>query len=130
MRVSSFQSEDREIARWSEPLVADDVYYAYETSLGGKTDLSEFLGRQHCRMWRSLLEGEARRAEASRRDLVRFAKGAGFGEDVLNAIDMKIFNNLLDIILRRGLGSRDAARTDGMTLVHAASTLGEIRRAA
>jgi len=130
MRVSTLQTEKREISRWSEPLVADDVYHAYEACFGGKTDFSEFLGRQHCRMWRSLLEGEAQHARLARRELVRFAGNAGLGEDLLNAIDMKIFNNLLEIILRRGFGSRDSARVDGMTLVHAASTLGEIRKAA
>jgi hypothetical protein len=130
MRVSPAHSEEREIARWSEPLVADDIYNAYEACFGGKSDLTEFLGRHHCRMWRSLLEGEARRAELTRRELVQFAQRAGIGEEVLTAIDMKIFNNLLEIILRRGMGSRDSARSDGMTLVHAASTLGEIRRAA
>jgi hypothetical protein len=130
MRASVFSTTSKEIVRWSEPLVADHIYNEYERLLGGRSDASESLGRQHCRMWRHLLDSEAQRAHVARRDLVNLARLARINPAEIEAMDAAIFDELLNVILRRGLSSRDSARLDGMVLVRAASTLGEIRQAA
>lgn len=121
-------SED--IARWSEPLVADQIYGAYERAIGARNEVSETLGRQHCRVWRNLLDGEAQRAQSARRDLLTLAHMSRIDLPTLEKIDSAIFDYLLGVILRRRQGSEAAARIDGMALVKAASTLGEIRKAA
>ncbi|MBU3889041.1 hypothetical protein FM996_01270 [Methylosinus sporium] len=87
------------------------------------------LGRQHCRMWRSLLEGEPLLARDARNDLVLLARRANIEERSLEAIDETVMDELFRVILRRWQG-RDEARLHGMALMIAASTLGEIRRAA
>jgi hypothetical protein len=120
----------KEIARWSEPLVADHIYPEYERYFGGKNELSEELGRRHCRVWRNLLNGEAPHVKSARGNLLKLAHMVNLDDGALEAIDAAIFNDLLDVILRRCHGSRDKARLDGMTLVQAASMLGEIRKAA
>ncbi len=130
MRGKPFRTIDEEIARWSEPLVADQIYDAYERWLGGACDESETLGRHHCRLWRNLLSGDIPHARQARGDLVEFARVAKGGEAILEAIDAAVLNELLQIILRRAPSSRDAARKDGMALMRAASTLGGMRAAA
>ncbi|HEY8260379.1 MAG TPA: hypothetical protein VIG55_04135 [Methylosinus sp.] len=87
------------------------------------------LGRQHCRMWRSLLEGETVLARDARSDLVKLARRANVDERSLEAIDESVMDELFRVILRRWHG-RDEAHLNGMALMIAASTLGEIRRAA
>jgi hypothetical protein len=120
----------RDIARWSEPLVADHIYGDYERAIGARNEVSETLGRQHCRMWRNLLAGEAQRAHLARRDLLSLAQKWRIDLATLEKIDAAIFDYLLGVILRRCQGSETAAKIDGLALVQAASTLGEIRKAA
>jgi hypothetical protein len=81
-------------------------------------------------MWRNLLEGQTTRALEARRNLIRLAYGARLDMRELEEIDQSIFDDLLGVILRRCKGSHVAARLQGMALVMAASTLGEIRKAA
>jgi len=130
MQSEDISGKGRDLTRWSEPLVADHIYGEYERRIGRRDDISETLGRQHCRMWRNLLDGEALRADAARRDLLKLAAMAGLAPETLDAIDAAIFDELLNVILRRGWSSRDTARLEGLALVQAASTLGEIRHAA
>jgi hypothetical protein len=130
MRVKLFHSKDEEIARWSEPLVADHIYGAYEHWLGGKCDGSEELGRRHCRLWRNLLSGDIQRARQTRGDLLKHARLADAGEEILEAIDAAVLSELLHVILRRSQSALEESRVDGMALMQAASALGGIRSAA
>jgi hypothetical protein len=129
MRLRSFEETRREIARWSEPLVADRILMVYDQRLVGVEGASsQALVFQHCRMWRNLLEGQTGRALEARRNLVRLAQRACLGEHDLEEIDRSILDELLGVILRRCQGSLIAARAQGMTLMMAASALGEIRK--
>lgn len=130
MQSREFAETSREIARWSEPLVADRIFGVYQSWFQGRRQMWDALGRQHCRMWRSLLEGEALLARDARSDLMKLAKCANLEERSLEAIDESVMDELFRVILRRWQGSRDEARLNGMALVLAASTLGEIRKAA
>lgn len=130
MRVELFHTKDEEIARWSEPLVADHIYGAYEHWLGGQCDESESLGRRHCRLWRSLLSGDTQSARWARSDLVEHARLSDAGEDILEAIDAAVMSELLQVILRRSPNARAESRMDGMALMQAAAALGGIRVAA
>ncbi len=130
MRAKPNGLTGKEIARWSEPLIADYIYTAYERCFGGPTEASEALGRQHCRLWRNLLDNEPVIARYLRRELLKAAAAEKLGAATLDAIDVGVFDHLMDIIMRRSQRSRDTAHSDGMTLVQAASTLGEIRKVA
>lgn len=131
MRDAGFSQESAEVGAWSEPLVADRIFGAYEQLFGGRTEGSEALGRQHCRMWRNLLAPGAQvHAQFARRELIKLARRAQLRDSDVERIDAAILADLLNLILRRGHGSIDSARSDGMALVQAASTLGEIRRVA
>lgn len=130
MQSREFAETSREIARWSEPLVADRIFGVYQAWFQGQGQMSDALGRQHCRMWRRLLEGEAILAKDARSNLVKLAKYANLEERSLEAIDETVMDELFRVILRRWQGSRDEARLNGMALVLAASTLGEIRKVA
>jgi hypothetical protein len=130
MQFREFAETSIEIASWSEPLVADRIFGVYQSWFRGHRQMWDALGRQHCRMWRSLLAGEASLARNARSDLLKLARRANLGEQNLAAIDESVMDELFRVILRRWQGSHDAARLNGMALVRAASTLGEIRRAA
>jgi hypothetical protein len=130
MFARTYSKTSQDIARWSEPLVADQIYAAYERAVCARNEVSETLGRQHCRMWRNLLCGETQRAQFARRDLVKLARMASVDLALVEEIDAAIFDFLLGVVLRRCHGSEAAARIDGLALVQAASTLGEIRMAA
>ncbi len=130
MRTRDFEDTSREIARWSEPLVADRILMVYDQRLAGEESASQALVFQHCRMWRNLLEGQTLRALEARRNLVKLAHRARLSDRDLEEIDKSILDELLGVILRRCQGSHMAARLQGMALVMAASALGEIRKAA
>ena len=129
MHAEGFDISDGDIARWSEPLVADRIYCAYErcrpTRLAAST-----LGRLHCQVWRCLLDGETMVARRLRQDLVKVGQAHGIAATTMDAIDASVIEELLDVVMRRSPGSRAVARSEGMTLVNAAGALGEIRAAA
>jgi hypothetical protein len=130
MHTKTCEISTRQIASWSEPLIADYVFAAYERCFGGPCEAARILARQHCRVWRSLLRSELGGARASRAELLQSAARQRLAGAAIDAIDTGVFEQLLDIVVRRGQRWRDLAHSDGMALVHAASTLGEIREVA
>jgi hypothetical protein len=130
MPAREIEFSTSEIARWSEPLIADFIYSAYEQCFGGRTPASEALGGRHCRLWRNLLNEEPTVAVYLRRELLKAAAVERLPISTVDAIDAAVLDSLLDVLMRPGLRSRDSARNDGLSLVHAASTLGEIRKVA
>ncbi|MGA8171189.1 MAG: hypothetical protein WB816_10240 [Methylocystis sp.] len=130
MPAKPAQFPSSEIIRWSEPVIADCIYSAYERCFGGQTEISEALARCHCRLWRNLLNAEPVVARYLRRELVKAASDQRMSSAAVDAIDAAVFSHLLEVLMRPGQRPRDVAREDGMLLVHAASTLGEIRKVA
>ena len=112
-----------EMARWSEPLIADQVYRRYERYLGDRNAASETLGRLHCRMWRLLLSGKAAEAQSVLRHLSSVARLANLDDRLLESINAAIFNDLLGVIVRRCRCSREMTRVAGRMLLQAAETL-------
>ncbi|HYA81170.1 MAG TPA: hypothetical protein VED87_09600 [Methylocystis sp.] len=129
MHAEGFFISDRDIARWSEPLVADSIYCAYERCRPSRLAAST-LGRLHCQVWRCLLDGETIVARRLRQDLVKEGQAHGITATTMDAIDATVIEELLVVVMRRSQRSRAMARSEGMTLVNAASALGEIRAAA
>jgi hypothetical protein len=130
MRAKATETSTRDLANWSEPLIADYIFSAYENLFGGPCDVAETLARQHCRMWRNLLHGQPTIAAYLRRELTKAVEIARLAPDAIDTIDMGVFEHLLEVVMRKGARTRDLARNEGMTLVAAASTLGEIRKVA
>ncbi len=130
MYASEVVSISKDIALWSEPLISDYIYAAYGRCFGGELGAAETLVRHHCRLWRALFDKELVVAGYLRRELLKAFAAQRLTRETLDAIDIGVCDHLLDVIMRRSQRSRDTARCDAMTLVHAASMLGEIRRAA
>jgi hypothetical protein len=118
---------DSGIVRWSEPLIADVVFAAYGRRFGRDTDVSVGLARRHCRLWRNLFHNEAVGVRHAQGDLMKAAAAAGLRVEDVESVDGAIFDELIDIILRRSQSSRETARSDGVTLVRAAAALGAFR---
>ncbi len=130
MRDNNFHDRSAEFALWSAPLIADRVHGGYEGRLGEENDFSQTLAWLHRRLWRNLLDGEEQQAQQTRRELLAVARLASVRLEEIEAIDAVIVDDLLGVILRHGLSSRDAARHCGLKLVQAAASLGEMRAAA
>lgn len=130
MRAKTNDPSTKELAFWGEPLIADYVFAAYERHFGAHSEKVDVLARQHCRMWRNLLHGQTTVAAYLRRELVKAAEAQRLAPEEIDAIDTGVFEYLLDAVMRRGQRARGGARNDGMTLVNAASMLGEIRKVA
>ena len=88
------------------------------------------LASLHCRLWRRLLNGETTDARRLRDLLLREAGAQQLAVQTLDAVDATVMEELLEVVMRRSQSSRVAAHSDGMTLIRAASSLGEIRSAA
>ena len=69
-------------------------------------------------------------AALARRDLLRTAEGEDLSGASIDAIDTAVFELSLDVVMRRGQRTHDDAQSDLIALMHAASTLGEIRKVA
>ena len=69
-------------------------------------------------------------AALARRDLLMTAEGEHLSGASIDAIDTGVFELSLDVVMRRGQRTHDAAQSDGIALMDAASTLGEIRKVA
>ncbi|HMK90363.1 MAG TPA: hypothetical protein VK446_12115 [Methylocystis sp.] len=130
MRTSIFGLAGREIARWSEPLVADLVYDSYRRCKQASLEAQLGLARLHCRFWRKLLEGDTPTARQLRSELAAAVTAQELGDDSIDAIDTEVLEELLSVVMRCNQHSRATAEDDGMTLVRAASKLGEMRKAA
>ncbi len=130
MRADILGFNAKDIARWSEPLVADYIFAAYEQCSDGDAEAAGALTQAHCRLWRSLLAGETTIARYARRELIKAAHARKVNLATLDAIDSVVLEALLDVIMRRSQRSRTMARSEGMALVEAASTLGELRKVA
>ena len=102
MPAREIEFSSSEIARWSEPLIADFIYSAYEHCFGGRTPASEALGSRHCRLWRNLLNEEQTVAVYLRRELLKAAAAERLPISTVDAIDAAVLDSLLDVLMRPG----------------------------
>jgi hypothetical protein len=130
MSATHSEVSTKDLPYWGEPLIADYIFAAFGRHFAGDQVKSDSLARQHCRMWRNLLHGQTSIAAFQRRELIKAAERLNLDPSEIDAIDMGVFEYLLDAVMRRGARAGSAARQDGMTLVTAASRLGEIRQVA
>lgn len=119
----------REILDWSDPVVVDCLFEAYDSCFGGNMDWSRPMSRQHARVWRHIIGGDKRRAAEARRDLLRLALACRMGAEALDAIDRLVLDELVDVMAARCRGSSSDTRSYSRLLIEASATLVETRMA-
>jgi hypothetical protein len=129
VRSYEFEIKSSGIVRWSEPLIADRISYVYDYCLHNH-EASKAIKSEHCWMWRYLLEGRTSLAKRARRQLLELTTRANLEETALEQIDKSVMDDLFCTILRRWRAPSNESRLNGMALMMAASTLGEIRNGA
>mgnify|MGYP000249848418 CR=1 FL=1 len=127
MRLDDTNDMRRDILDWSDPVVGDCLFEAYDACFGGNDDLSRPMSRQHARVWRLIISGDKKRAAEARRDLLRLARTCRMGGEALDAIDRLVLDELVDVMAARFRGSSSDTRSYGRVLIEASATLVETR---
>jgi hypothetical protein len=127
MRLSDLSVARRDLAEWSEPLIADRVGEIYAICFSGDQQRIRPMTRQHCRLWRNLLLQDSSRVQNARRELVRLGKLAGVESHTLDRIDEAVFDELAEVVVARFHRSPMTTRDYSKSLIRAASSLAEAR---
>lgn len=116
----------RELMNLAEPIIADRIIEAY-----GEYDLEygrlRFLAAQHRRLWRAILLEHRGIMTSLFAELSEDLVAAGMRADVAGRIDQSVFEELVDIVLRRFRASNEKAKQCSMILLEAASFIGASR---
>ena len=112
-----------ELARWSEPLVADVVSTEYGRLLKDHAQLGTIV-RCHVLLWRGLLTGGGN-TDAYCRELARLARRAGLGDDEVERANMFVMDELMQIIATRYTRSPREAAALSVLVARAACRLTE-----
>jgi len=129
MRLDDTNDMRLDILDWSDPVVGDCLFEAYDSCFGGNMDLSRPMTRQHARVWRLIISGDKRRAAEARRDLLRMARTCRMGSEAVDAIDRLVLDELVDVMAARFRASPNDTRHCGRVLIEASATLVETRHA-
>ena len=87
MRLPDLSAAHRDLAEWSEPLIAERLNEFYMACFGGDQQWARQMTLQHCRLWRNLLLQESNRAQNARHELVRLGQLAGLHSQTFDQID-------------------------------------------
>jgi len=88
------------LLEWSGPVIFDRLCMAYAKRIRNH-DNARRLAKQHCRVWRALLEGDAGGFESERGILARDLGKAGLTLDDLADADNQTMNELVEIVIAR-----------------------------
>lgn len=127
MRQSDLSAARRDLAEWSEPLIADRVSEFYMACFGGDQQRVRPMTLQHCRLWRNLLLQEGNRAHDARRELVRLGQLAGLESQTLDRLDEVVLDELANVVVARFHRSPATTRDYSRSLIRAATSLAEAR---
>lgn len=127
MRLSDLSAARRDLAEWSEPLIADRVSEIYAAYFDGDPQRVRPMTLQHCRLWRNLLLQEGTRVQNARRELLRLGRLAGLEAQTLDLIDEAVLDELADVVVARFHRSPATTRDYNKSLIRAASSLAEAR---
>ena len=111
------------LRQWSEPLIFDRLFTAYQSLLRDNV-LARNMARMHGRVWRALIGGDMSGFEALRETLVAALEPCGLTLDHLAEVDGEIMIELLDVVISRYNRSRRVARTYHLALMQLAGRLG------
>jgi hypothetical protein len=110
VRSEELSDVRQEFAEWSEPIIADYLYEAYAERMGAQTGTVRTLVTSHCRFWRALLTGNEAKFATYRRELASLARLAGMPVTLIDAIDVGMLDELMNVCISRFLRSPSAAR--------------------
>jgi hypothetical protein len=129
MNSNDARAIERDLANWSEPLIADRALESY-THFTDDAEIAKKLCGAHCRMWRNLIMDSSRLALTNRRELLRLGRLIGMSPGAVDAIDRAIIDELMSCVFARFHNCRAAAMDQTRALLLAASGLVEVRLAA
>ena len=121
MRLDDTNDMRRDILDWSDPVVGDCLFEAYDACFGGNMDWSRPMSRQHARVWRLIISGDKKRAAEARRDLLGLARTCRMGAEALDAIDRLVLDELVDVMAARFRTSSSDTRLCGRLLIEASA---------
>ena len=113
----------RELMDWAEPVIADCIYEGYRGQ-AMEAGRARLLSSQHRRLWRAMLLEHRSTMNSVWTDLNSDLDAAGMEPTVARAIDQSVFEELLDIVMRRFRASSDKAKGCSMILLGAATYIG------
>ena len=116
----------RELMNLAEPVIADRIiegYRDYEL----ESERLRFLAAQHRRLWRAILLEHRGIMTTLYAELHDDLAAAGMAADIADQIDQGVFEELVEIVLRRYRSSSDKAKQCSMILIGAASFIGASR---
>ena len=88
------------LLEWSGPVIFDRLCLAYANRIRNHENARR-LAKQHCRVWRALLEGNAAGFESERAKLVKDLARAGLNLDHLADADNQTMAELVEIVIAR-----------------------------
>jgi hypothetical protein len=112
-----------DFAEWSEPIIADYLHEAYASRIGLDARTLRPLVTSHCRFWRSLLTAHDTMLQPHRRTLISLVRLAGIPTPMVDAIDVGVLDELMNVTLARFLRSPGTARDYGHYMLRVASHL-------
>ena len=110
MRSEELSDVRQEFAEWSEPIIADYLHDAYAERIGAQNRTLRTLVTSQSRFWRSLLTGNDAKLAVYRRELASLARLAGIPVTMIDAIDVGMLDELMNVCISRFLRSPSAAR--------------------
>lgn len=123
MRSSNASDVRDDLAAWSEPIIADYLHDAYADRIGRQHTSIRPLMLSHTRFWRALLRGEDMKLAPLRRELTALARLAGVQTGILDAIDVGVLDELMNVTLARFLRDSHTARDYSHVMLRTAAHL-------
>jgi hypothetical protein len=118
----------RELMNLAEPIIADRIIEGYR-EYHIDTERLRFLSAQHRRLWRAILLEHRGVMTSLYSELHDDLAATGLEADSADRIDQSVFEELVEIVLRRFRSSSGKAKQCSMILLGAASFIGASRRA-
>jgi hypothetical protein len=116
----------RELMNLAEPIIADRIIEGYrDFDLDGSR--IRFLSAQHRRLWRAILLEHRGIMGSLYGELREELRASGMRTEVAEQIDQAVFEELVEIVLRRFRSSNEKAKQCSMILLNAASFIGASR---
>ncbi len=118
----------RELMNLAEPIIADRIIEGYREY---DIDIARlrFLSAQHRRLWRAILLEHREIMGSLYSELHDELLATGMDADIADQIDQSVFEELVEIVLRRFRSSNEKAKQCSMILLGAASFIGASRGA-
>lgn len=113
---------------WAEPIIVDRAVEVYGRAVHSAGTV--MMARKHCGLWRNVLQEQPAAVPAIKEELRRAADSLGLAEDLVDAVDEAILEELVDIVMSRYRSSRNTIKACSLVLMSATSRLGTARLAA